>query len=208
MSDVMKYAQIKNENGTITATIPIGVDASNVDMDANGRKLSDIINEYVEFIDLAPTFNQNTRYEIGDYVVNNNKLYIIKSTHSAGTSWSQTSYQEIKLGDELKNFIKVSNTQPSGSGNRVWIDSSASSSLEIPTYNEMITMRDAITAEIAALKKTIAPSFLSNSVYEKGTYVYYEDQLYRITAKHTSGTTWSNTSKEKVTISNILQSLV
>ena len=107
--DVMKFAKIKNEQGTTTSVIPIGVDSSHVDVTSE-KNLDMVLAEKADLIDLTSQFNVNTVYSRGDYVVYDNKLWRLTSNHSAGTSWASTYKQEIKLADDVKDLFQVSNT--------------------------------------------------------------------------------------------------
>jgi len=83
----MKYAKIKNENGTYTDTIPIGVDAENVDL-SDGRNLEQVISNIINFQDIAPVFNKINKYTVGDYVFYENDLYRFIADHNTGVDWN------------------------------------------------------------------------------------------------------------------------
>ena len=101
---VMKFVKIKNENGTVTDTIPIGADATNVSL-ADGRSVEQAILDLIDASDLAPAFNVNSAYAAGEYVSYNHALYKITSAHSAGTSWANTAKTAVYLARELKSSV-------------------------------------------------------------------------------------------------------
>lgn len=99
---IMKFVKIKNENGTVTDTIPIGADAVNVSLN-DGRSVEQAILDLMDASDLAPSFNVNSTYAVGDYVSYNHTLYKITSAHAAGVAWNNTSKTAVYLATELKS---------------------------------------------------------------------------------------------------------
>ena len=99
----------------------------------------------------------------------------------------------IKLvGDGVTSTVRivdgvVANTGASGA---------VSPTSAVPTYQEIIAQFDAMVAATAAATGSIAETFNGSNDYEAGKYVINSGALYKLTADHAAGTTWSNTKKE------------
>lgn len=134
MANVMKYAQLKDENGQVLQIIPIGVDSSHVDV--GNKTLDQVLSEQVDLTDLAYEFVQSEVYKSGDYVIYEDRLYRLTADHAANVAWGSTSKMQVKLADQVSNLIKVSPTQPGGSSNKLWINSDAEENIQLPTMAE------------------------------------------------------------------------
>ena len=181
--DVMKFAKIRNEQGTVTSVIPIGVDSSHVDVTSD-KNLDVVLAEKTDLLDLASQFDPQTVYSRGDYVIQDNKLWRLTNNHSSGVAWSSTSKQEIKLADDVKDLFQVSNTQPAGSANKVWIDSSSEQSIQIPTYDDFVLLKN-------TLIDAISDPWVSGKEYKVGDYCTTNNLLYQCRTNHTSSTSFS-----------------
>ena len=194
MSDVVKFFQIKDENGNVTQVLPIGAESSNVSVGL--KTLDDVLAEQVEMADLASEFEQSREYLIGEYVTYDNKLYRITAKHNSGTAWSGTAKQEVKLAEDLEDWIQISDTQPASAANKIWIDKDDTSGVQIPSYNQFLGLRG-----------TIAKDFDVTKAYTAGTKIYYDNKLYRLTADHDKNVSWVNTSKEEISLVQIIDEL-
>lgn len=78
-------------------------------------------------------------------------------------------------------MIKVSDTQPSGTGNKLWINSTASQGIVVPTYEEHEKVR-----------RDIAPDYNPQGTYSVGDYVTYNDVLYKCNTAINTAEAWTS----------------
>lgn len=194
MSNKMKFAKIRQENGQYSQTIPIGVDAQNVDL-ADGRTLAQVVDNLLEYDDFAEPFTQSKVYNIGDYVFYNDNLYRFKSKHNANVAWSNTLVDEVILTDELSKVIQIKTEQPTEGANKIWINPNGSDNIEIITYDEFKNFEYA----------TIAEEFNTAKAYSIGDYVIFEDRIYRFISNHATNQRWDQTQVQQVKLGNELK---
>ena len=133
---------------------------------------------------VAPEFNAANAYSKGDYVNYQGNLYRLTADHAANTTWENTSKTDaILLGAELATE----------KANRKTADDTETTARENGD---------------ASVLNQIAPVFDADTAYTKGQYVTYNGTLYKLTADHTAGTTWANTSKTAVKMSAEMNSKV
>ena len=71
---------------TVVAEMVDGADASKADK-----------------VDLAPTFDTATAYEVGDLVIYENVLYRCKAAHAAG-AWAAADFEATKISQNIKHY--------------------------------------------------------------------------------------------------------
>lgn len=190
----MKYAKIKNENGTYTDTIPIGVDAENVDL-SDGRNLEQVISNIINFQDIAPVFNKIDRYTVGDYVFYENDLYRFIADHNTGVDWNENYVQQVILTQDIKNIIQIGVGQPVDETNKIWINPAGNSNIQILTYNEFLQFKEDV----------VAKEFNAAKSYKIGDYIFREGKLYKFKSQHTKNTIWNINEVQLVLIADKLQ---
>lgn len=195
----MKYAKIKKENGTYSETIPIGVDAENVDF-SDGRTLDQVMSRVMQYEDIAPVFNKADPYQIGDYVFNpdDNNLYRFTAVHRSNVNWDPNSVERVVLTEDIKNVIQISNGQPTDARNKVWINPTGDSNIQILTYDEFQQFRT----------KMITRQFNAKLIYKVGEYVLYDDKLYKFIAQHKANVIWNQDIVQQVRVTDKLTSAV
>ena len=86
-------------------------------------------------------------------------------------------------------------------------DGAVAPTSSVPTYQEILSTYDAMTAATAAANTAIAETFNAATAYPAGKYVINSGALYRLTADHAANVTWANTSKVAVNFGDEVTSL-
>ena len=73
----------------------------------DGETLAEALQNVMGSEIIADTFDAAEAYDVGDYVVKDNKLYRCKAAKAAGAAWSDANWNETNVGDELKRNGKV-----------------------------------------------------------------------------------------------------
>ncbi len=118
----------KRWNGTQWETIGPGISSARFDN----------INNMI-----APEFDPKNTYDIGDYVVQSDKLY--RCIYRIGTpqAWNGENWREVKLGQDVtelrNNVVTVSNIQPTSENNRIWVKPD-NNDMKIPLVEDVMML--------------------------------------------------------------------
>ena len=133
---------------------------------------------------LAPEFDEDEYYSARTAVWHNGVLYVILDEHDSGVSWEDIEVYPTAIGEELQYIGEELQD--------IW------GAIEDPAiYNQL---RD-ITGKIA-------PYFEVNETYDAGAYVWYGTGLYILYDGHTSGTSWEQTWKNPINLSQELNRII
>ena len=74
---------------------------------------------------IAPVYNPNKTYNIGDYVIQGDKLYKCIIKIEVKESWNPEKWIEIKLGEDVSklrnNIVQVNKNRPTDNDNKIWV---------------------------------------------------------------------------------------
>lgn len=82
---------------------------SRINTEAIARASDDLNN----LLQLAPPFDQNTPFAVGDYCIYQDELWVFTSTHAAGI-WIGTDAQQVRLGSQVSALKSAIGELPSG----------------------------------------------------------------------------------------------
>ena len=154
---------------------------------------------------IAPVFDPNTSYSVGDYVAYNGVLYICTKASSGAWSyrnWKATTVSShLASGDSdastvrqnvniLRNSIAYKASDDSWKAGEYAFSSASGFLLRryLETYNpgdsRAYTKDVRLAQDLTDLRKTIAPEHDSSTVYPPGAVVYYDNKLYQRTASN------------------------
>lgn len=149
----------------------------------------------------TPLFDSTSTYEVGDYVIEDGKLYrCITDVPTAG-SWSSVSSNFVAaiLTDDIKGIkedvddLSTNFSTLEGNvetlGNNVQTLSNSVGTLSTDVNN--------LTTSVGKINNSIALPFSTSTSYAIGDYVLYGGSLYRFTADHTAGA-WIGTDAVQV----------
>ena len=102
---------------------------------------------------IAPEYSSTDTYNVGDYVVQSDKLYRCKSAIESKEEWTEAHWNQVSVSEEIndlndiyKTIILDSDTQPSDQWNRIWVKPSEEE-IEIPTIDEINSINNTIGLE-------------------------------------------------------------
>lgn len=146
----------------------------------------------------TPLFDSTSTYEVGDYVIEDGKLYrCITDVLTAG-SWSSVSSNFVIaiLTDDIKGIKEdvgdLSTNFSTLEGNVETLEDNVgtlSSNVEILStdVDSLTTDVDSLTTSVGKINNSIALTFDTSTSYAIGDYVLYGGSLYRFTATHAAG---------------------
>lgn len=92
---------------------------------------------------IAPEFDPKNIYDIGDYVVQSDKLYRCINRIGTPQAWNSENWREVKLGQdvtELRNdVVTVSDSQPTSENNRIWVKPD-NNDMKIPLVEDVMML--------------------------------------------------------------------
>ena len=95
---------------------------------------------------IAPEYDPQKTYNIGDYIVQSDKLYKCIYRISTPQTWIPENWLEVKLGPEItelrNNVVAVSNTQPTNENNRIWVKPD-NNDIKIPLVEDVMMLPSA-----------------------------------------------------------------
>lgn len=126
-----------------------------------------------------------TEWKAGD-VITGSKMNKIEAQLAANTEEIEEARGKGgsasgSLGARIDDMIILSDTQPTSTDNEIWIRSSSSGGIVVPTYEELENVRD-----------SIAEVYDSTKTYAIGDYAYYNEVLYRCTTAITTAESWNS----------------
>ena len=108
-----------NQNGTVASTVPVGVDAVNVDF-SDGKTLVQELNLYTTKIEsnvfknaIVEVFDPNKAYDKGTCVLNDvndggdGKVYKLTAAHASGVAWKNTQKVATVISKQLRGGITI-----------------------------------------------------------------------------------------------------
>ena len=146
---------LKRFNGSTWETIGPGITSARFDA----------INNMI-----APQYDSSQTYVVGDYVVQNDKLYRCKTAIGVAEAWAAGHWDEVNLSDGVENLIIISDTQPTSKDNRIWIDPD-DTEVVIPTEDEIDELKNILSPiendTTASQAYTTGQYFLHNGLFCK-----------------------------------------
>jgi len=157
----------------------------------SANKLTLAINAILTMV--APIFDQATSNPVGTYVIYNSELYFLPNGHTAGATWGSIQKTKQTIGDMLLFLldnagVQINDTAGEGDTEDAW------------SANKIVT-------ELAKVLAVIAPVFDQGAANDAGSYVTHNGELYYLASGHTADVAWSNTTKEKKTVAEVLVGL-
>ena len=163
-----------------------------IDFDGDTMVITSAENSISDLQELtAPLFSQQEDYNVGDYVIHDNKLYKFTTAHSGGI-WDASEAIVVNVAEEL---VEIRENGDSGGG------APAEHTHDDRYYTE--TETDSLL-ESKAENNIIANEFDAETSYGIGDIVMYEGALYRFTTAHEAGA-WD---AEQVTAVNVAEELI
>lgn len=96
-------------------------------------------------------YSDQSTYNVGDYVLYNDVLYICKTAVTTAEAWDSTKWEQTYMADSIGDLILVQPSQPTETANKIWVDSDDETEYQVPTYEEF----EEATDDIADLKSAI-----------------------------------------------------
>ena len=96
------------------------------------------------------------------------------------------------LGNRIDDLVMIQNTQPTSINNEIWVDSSETETIEIPSYEEYENLLNGIGEQYDE----------DNGTYEVGDYVLYESKLYKCKVDISAPEPWTPAHWEETFIVN------
>ena len=149
----------------------------------------------------TPLFDSTSTYEVGDYVIEDGKLYrCITDVPTAG-SWSSVSSNFVAaiLTDDIKGIKEdvddLSTNFSTLEGNVGTLEDNVQTlSSDVGTLSTDVNN---LTTSVGKINNSIALTFNTSTSYAIGDYVLYGGSLYRFTAAHAAGA-WIGTDATQV----------
>ena len=178
---------------------------------------------------IAPDFDENSAYSVGEYVIYESKLYRFTSAHTAGDPWDSSEVESKVVTDDFVDdnklhYYSLSRTDFAprfgirhydigeyvSYNNGIYrfiSEHSAGDPWNVSEVEAVVISADFVDDkklyEYAVSYADIANQF-GNYNYNVGDYVYYNDgtgtAVYRFTSAHTAGDPWNSSEVEEVKI--------
>lgn len=97
-------------------------------------------------------YSDQSTYNVGDYVLYNDVLYICKTAVTTAEAWDSTKWEQTYMADSIGDLILVQPSQPTETANKIWVDSDDETEYQVPTYEEF----EEATDDIADLKSAMS----------------------------------------------------
>ena len=178
MSDKMKYVKLMNQNGTVASTVPIGVDAVNVDF-SDGKTLVQKLGLYTTKQELA-----TSQQTASNTYVTKTQINTLKQSYATKADLQNT-YNGL-------DNVFISNDQLDDFNNTI--------SNTYTTKTESNIFKNAIVEVFDPNKAYDKGTCVLNDVNDGG-----DGKVYKLTTAHASGVAWKNTQKVATVISKQLR---
>lgn len=90
--------------------------------------------------------------------------------------------------DFVENVVLVQPEQPTEENNRIWIKQGADHTIQVPTYEEHLNLKSAITQDQAMIA-TVEATATASKNYSVGDLLVYDGKLYKVTSAIATGAT-------------------
>lgn len=81
-------------------------------------------------------YSDQSTYNVGDYVLYNDVLYICKTAVTTAEAWDSTKWDQTYMADSIGNLILVQPSQPTETANKIWVDSDDTEEYQVPSWAE------------------------------------------------------------------------
>ena len=182
--------------------------------------ITDKLTRAVDFDIIAPEFEMQKAYSIGDCVFKNGKLYKFITNHAANVNWDINHVIETNLHDLLNGWTSVDiiadnfdRTKSYTKENYIFKDGKL---YRFITNHDSNTDWDdsqvenvTISMELEKLLNplAIAEIFSTDKAYQQKDYVLKDGKLYRFIADHAINTGWRDYQVKELTVAECLKEL-
>ena len=155
---------------------------------------------------MAPDYSNTATYDVGQYCVHDNALYVCKVQITAAEAWNSAHWEAVDFASAIDDIILVQDTQPTTAANKIWLPETTPAGNTVP--------------EISDLENIVADEYSTSGTYSVGDYcmrtvstesggvITTETKLYRCISAISVAESWTPAHWEEVDLSSSIENLV